>query len=373
MALDPASLKWYQCANWSDSSSHGGGIDTTATILDTASVFSYLNSGQINTATDRYKKIYFRNESSESFSGGHVYFSATSFSSYNSIYAATCGYSIQLYDATVVSTSVSIENGSSEISTPTSLVGYLLAGEKVYNSTDDTTTDAATILTVATNLITLTATYQGSTNASCALSVCPASSLSYTWCFATTPTGAGNIALTTLAQNQYNAIWLKQSILANATNYFATNSFVLAAQNTPSSGNVILNGTFETGDLTSWSTYTWHSATVFASTGAASGGSYGCVLDTEDPSGGVAREAYISQTVDLTSATMLQFVYKIQYATAASGGSWNFRAYVGEDMVLNVENMGYEPSEAWITATADVSSYDGEYAVKIYIYSNNGE
>lgn len=67
MAIAAASIKFYQCATWSEGASHGGDIDTGAEIVTATdqNIFDDVsNSGRIAGETN-YRKIYLRNENAD--------------------------------------------------------------------------------------------------------------------------------------------------------------------------------------------------------------------------------------------------------------------------------------------------------------------
>ena len=72
MAIDPANIKLYQCATWTEGASHGGAINTGAQITDASSnnIFDDVSdaervAGVIATDDNAYRKIFIRNENAD--------------------------------------------------------------------------------------------------------------------------------------------------------------------------------------------------------------------------------------------------------------------------------------------------------------------
>ena len=75
MAIDPDELKWYQCDEWEESATHGGVIDTTATITDNTmnNVFDDVSDAERIAGDTDYRKIFFRNENADDYSNIKVW------------------------------------------------------------------------------------------------------------------------------------------------------------------------------------------------------------------------------------------------------------------------------------------------------------
>jgi hypothetical protein len=83
----------------------------------------------------------------------------------------------------------------------------------------------------------------------------------------------------------------------------------------------IVNGDFETGDLTGWSTIIDPGNTVGASGDAAASGSYGCEIYTK-------TEAYIYQAVDFGDNTTLRVKYRIADGGPAQEPPYDVPMYI---------------------------------------------
>ena len=70
MAIDPASIKFYQCATWAEGGSHGGDIDTGDEITSGAdqNIFDDVSEAERLAGDTEYRKIYIRNENADTWS-----------------------------------------------------------------------------------------------------------------------------------------------------------------------------------------------------------------------------------------------------------------------------------------------------------------
>lgn len=67
MALDPANIKFYQCATWAEGDTHGGDIDTESEITSGAdqNIFDDVAEAERAAGDTEYRKIYIRNENAD--------------------------------------------------------------------------------------------------------------------------------------------------------------------------------------------------------------------------------------------------------------------------------------------------------------------
>ena len=75
MAIDVDLLKWYQCNEWEETATHGGTIDTASEITDDTlnNVFDDVSDAERIAGDTDYRKIFFRNENADDYSGPKVW------------------------------------------------------------------------------------------------------------------------------------------------------------------------------------------------------------------------------------------------------------------------------------------------------------
>jgi len=113
-----------------------------------------------------------------------------------------------------------------------------------------------------------------------------------------------------------------------------------------------VNGDFETGDLTGWSSGGTGTATV--GTDYAHSGTYGCQLASFQGN----NEAWISQSIDMTDADTLTFWYY-----GVSFGAGNFAVYIDGSSVWSTSST----TSGWVQVSLDVSSYTGSHDVNFQV------
>lgn len=182
-------IKAYRCEHWSsdgtsDYDEHGGGItpsiNSSTLIVNGAmnNIFDDVTNAQRQdpTISKEYRKIYIRNENTDSFPGCKAWLSAIGGGGIDSTLADNDTVKI-LLAGTLSRKGVSIPiptatgifiTGVAEIVTSSSCVGLVAPGEKVYNGGTGNDAgelaNAGTVLSVDESKITLTSGYAGSSS-----------------------------------------------------------------------------------------------------------------------------------------------------------------------------------------------------------------
>lgn len=88
MAINSSNYKWYQSAQWDNTATNGGVINTSATITSNliGNTFATVARAYAITGTTNYRKVYFKNEDLVTFPSAKCYISATCSSTYANIY-----------------------------------------------------------------------------------------------------------------------------------------------------------------------------------------------------------------------------------------------------------------------------------------------
>jgi len=147
-----------------------------------------------------------------------------------------------------------------------------------------------------------------------------------------------------------------------------------------------INGDFETGDMTGWTTvyevytkYPLHqpidAGIAFASNllyltdgltqyNVQPHGNYGCRITMQEGDGLEDSIVSISQTIDLTNANTLDFLYVF-----LAGGEEEFYGYKWTVLIDETEIYSDSNFKTELTPKSlDVSAYDGEHSVTFLIY-----
>lgn len=88
MAIDPALIKWYRCATWTEGDTHGGDIDLTSEIISGAdqNIFDDVSNAERETGDVEYRKIFIRNENADTWNGVISWISSGQDSSNNDVH-----------------------------------------------------------------------------------------------------------------------------------------------------------------------------------------------------------------------------------------------------------------------------------------------
>lgn len=229
MAIDPANLKWYQCTTWTEGATHGGAINTSATITDNSinNIFDNVtNTERVSGVTD-LRKIFFRNENSDTYGYPKLWISSNTTSTDDEVYLCLAGSKSQAASTVALSGTATWTQGSTLVPVSNDLRTELAVGEFIYNSTSDATVNARCVYSVVATQVTLTATY-GGTSGSAGISVIGATYNSFVT--PTSKTATTVLAPSSLAQNESFGVWVKRVVGANGYGY-DSNAFSITVEN----------------------------------------------------------------------------------------------------------------------------------------------
>lgn len=232
MTIYATSLKWYQSANWDDSATQGGDIDTASAITTNTSqnIFPNVTDSQRVAGLTDYRKIYFRNENTDTYTGAYAWIGANTPAANDQVYICAAGTISMKSTATSLSGTATWTNGATNVDTSSDLTLQVRPGESIYNSTDDAYTLAATVYSVTATQILLVATYGGTTGDSKGISVASADTFG-TWVQPSTKGDATAINMGDVAStNGYYGIWIKRVVDAGCAGY-TNNTFEIDVEN----------------------------------------------------------------------------------------------------------------------------------------------
>ncbi|MFA5692966.1 MAG: hypothetical protein WC907_05050 [Acholeplasmataceae bacterium] len=230
-SIETASLIWYQCTNWTEAATHGGDINTSASIVSNTAnnIFDDVTNAERIAGNTDYMKIYFRNENTDDYADATIWISANTDAAGDAVWITRAGTYSQSGTPVVVESGAATFGSDQYVYVTTDLTGgAIVPGEKIYNSTDDSVNYAATISSVAATVITLVASYGGTAGGGKDASV--ASAASYTFYQPDTENHANALAVGTLSTNEYAGVWVKRIVNAGADGY-NNNTFTLEVTN----------------------------------------------------------------------------------------------------------------------------------------------
>jgi hypothetical protein len=219
-------LKWYQCTNWTDTSTHGGAINTSAEITTNTSqnIFDHVSNAERVAGDTEYRKIFFRNENADTYTSALAWIDSNTPYSSDTVWIQLGGSKSQQATAIALTATATWFNGATEVYTYTSVVGQVMPGERIYNSTDDAHTLSATIYSVAATVILLTENYEGTAGNGKATSV--ASANTFTYVQPDAYDHADVLHVGDLVQNGSCGIWIKR-IVSVGTDGYKDNVFTI--------------------------------------------------------------------------------------------------------------------------------------------------
>ena len=171
MTIDTANLKFYRSV-----AIDGGGIGTelmTSSLLNNE--FDRITVLERQTGTIKYSKQFLKNDNADDWSNVKIYLPATTLNApYTGISVCLAG-SKSLLNTSATLSGTAIVTASGWFTTSSDLRLEIGQGELVFNSTDDTISDAVPVLSVASTYIVLESPYFGTVGGSSKqLSVGPA-------------------------------------------------------------------------------------------------------------------------------------------------------------------------------------------------------
>lgn len=211
--IDPALIKFYAAV-----ASDGGGINLSA--LQTSSVvgneISEITTAERTAGAYRYVKQFVLNENAGSFGPFKVYLSSqTQYSPNTNIAFAISGSKSRIQTASALS-GTAVFTATGYITTSNDLRQEVASGEKIYNSTNDSALFGVEVLEVASNYIQLSAGYAGTYGSGKAVSVCPATTLTFI-----SPMSASDVVcpVITLEQAEALAIWKRYEVVGGCPQF----------------------------------------------------------------------------------------------------------------------------------------------------------
>jgi hypothetical protein len=229
--LSATLLKWYQCTNWTEAATHGGAIDTGNEITTNTSnnIFDDVSDAERITGDTEYRKIFFRNENDDTYTAPKTWIYSNTPCTGDAVWIQLGGSMSQSGTAVQLTGTATFTNGATTVYTSNSLIGEVLAGERIYNMTDDAYTLSATIYSVAATVILLEDNYGGTTGDGKDLAVASADTFTYVQPDAVDH--ADVLSASDVASNGSFGVWIKRIVDEGAGGY-VDNTFTIKVENT---------------------------------------------------------------------------------------------------------------------------------------------
>jgi hypothetical protein len=229
--LSATLLKWYQCTNWTEAATHGGAIDTGNEITTNTSnnIFDDVSDAERSAGDTDYRKIFFRNENDDTYTTPKAWIDSNTPCTGDAVWVQLGGSKSQQGAAVQLTGTATFTNGATTVYTSSSLVGEVLPGERIYNSTDDAYTLSATIYSVAATVILLDDNYGGTTGDGKDLAV--ASADTFTYVQPASLEHSDVLIASSIASNGSFGIWIKRVVDAESGGY-VDNTFTIKVENT---------------------------------------------------------------------------------------------------------------------------------------------
>jgi len=215
MPILAENLIWYKCQTWTEGTTHGGGMDTGSPIASATleNIFDNVNDAERVAGVTDYRKIFLRNENQDTYPGCLGWMdSNTPLETTHITMIAGGSKSKQSVDSDALSGTFTFTNGSATVTASTDISKECRPGERIFNSTEDTNTNAVAIASISSNglTITLVENYTGTGGAGKDAKIAPITS-----CTFVNPTAKGHedaLILGNLPENAGIAIWLKRVV-----------------------------------------------------------------------------------------------------------------------------------------------------------------
>jgi len=215
------SIKWYQCATWTEGGAHGGAIDTGDEITSgaTNALFDNVSNAERVSGDTEYRKVFIRNENAGDWPDPLGWIESQTPATNSAISILQGGSrSLQEQDSTTLSGTFTFAASTTVLAT-NDVSLEVRPGEKIFNSTNDSNTNAKVVSAVSADgkTITLAEAYDGTAGESKAAKLAP-----ITGCTFVAPDSsihADVLVLPTLAQNESVGIWVKRVISAAGAGY----------------------------------------------------------------------------------------------------------------------------------------------------------
>jgi len=221
MAITEANLKKYHSVTNSDASANGGAVDTAAAITSGANenIFPNITNAERVSGVTKYRKIFLRNENASDYNNVKAWISANTPSGDTAVTISGAG-SFSQQGNTVAITGITFTFASSVTVVASADCHLAIAeGERIFNSTDDTSAAARVVSSISADglTITLATAYAGTTGAGKAGSI-PAAT-GNTFVAPTSSSHTDVLNLGNLTQNQSIGVWIKYVIDADSDGY----------------------------------------------------------------------------------------------------------------------------------------------------------
>lgn len=221
MAILEASLKKYHSATNSDAAANGGAVDTGAEITSGASqnIFPNITDAERITGVTKYRKVYLRNENADTYTNVKAWIQANTPSGDTAITISGAGsFSQQGNNVAITGITFTFAASTSVIASADCHLA-LAEGERIFNSTDDTSAAAKVIASISSDglTITLASAYAGTAGAGKQGTVCAATG--NTFVAPTSEVHADVLDLGNLAQNESIGVWEKYVVDADSDGY----------------------------------------------------------------------------------------------------------------------------------------------------------
>lgn len=229
MTVLAENLKWYKCLTWAEGTTHGGGVDTSSAITDNTSenIFDNVSDAERVDGDTEYRKIFLRNENADSYTLVKAWIDANTPATNTHVTILAGGSkSQQSVDSAALSGTFTFTNGSATVTATNDISKECRPGEKIFNSTEDTNSNAVAIQSVSTDglTITLASNYGGTGGSGKSAKIAPITSS--TFVEPDSISHADALILGTLGENQSIAIWLKR-VVTPAGDGYTNDSFTI--------------------------------------------------------------------------------------------------------------------------------------------------
>jgi hypothetical protein len=232
MAILAASLKWFQCTTWTEGATHGGAVNTSVQITTGVSqnIFDNVTDAERQSGITMYRKVFFRNENADAYNNVKAWIQANTPDTQTAVSVTGAGsVSVQGSD-TVIPTTTFTFAASVTVTASADCHLQVAEGERIWNSTNDTSAAARIIASISSDglTITLTAAYAGTTGAAKQGTVGRADA--NTFVSPDTEVHADVLNLGNLVQNASIGIWVKLVVNSSADGY-TDDTFTLRTTN----------------------------------------------------------------------------------------------------------------------------------------------
>lgn len=219
--ITTGNIKWYQCTTWTEGSTHGGAIDTGNEITSGSDqcVFDDVSSAERVAGDTEYRKIFIRNENVGEFPSPLGWISSNTPATNSTITILQGGSkSVQGGDSAALSGTFTFA-ASTTVTATNDVSLEVRPGELIFNSTNDTNSDAKVVSAVSADglTITLAEAYAGTTGSSKEAKL--AAITGATFVAPDANDHADVLTFPTLAQNESVAVWIKRVISAAGDGY----------------------------------------------------------------------------------------------------------------------------------------------------------